>query len=210
DGVPIEGVTIQEIGPAAPRTFTSARGGWTSLEMAPSVSGWRFTAPGRAAVFRKATGPGAERAVEVQSPRLTQLAASGPTLFAAQSIPAPIPAGWSPLAAALSPGDAFNLELNEAVESGATAALARWDETTLTWRMVRMISGGAANVQINDGAGIFAVLRADSLPAAPASPVVGEPIQGVSTTVAFDSLSATASAAPALRVASRDPALVRT
>src|SRR5207253_2192514 len=135
DEIPLEGVSIHEVGPTQPKTLSSSRGGWVSLQMGTDLIGWRFETAGKATVFRQATASNGSRVVEIPSARLISQAAGAPTIFSAQTVPAPVPPGWSPLGAALGVGEAFTLVLGEPVEDSATAILVRWDEATFTWRM---------------------------------------------------------------------------
>jgi len=129
DGLPLEGVVVEEIGPSQPRSFVSGRGGWMSLETSANIRGWRFTSPGRIPVIRLAPS-GSSRVTELASPRMVT-SSGGTTIFSAANIPAPIPSGWSPLAAALVQSGAVDLTLSEQVETGV---LAQWDEAALAWR----------------------------------------------------------------------------
>ncbi|HEY6227252.1 MAG TPA: Ig-like domain-containing protein, partial [Verrucomicrobiae bacterium] len=210
DGAPLEGVTAEEIGPAQPRSFSGGRGGWFSLEVSPGVRGWRFSASGRAPVVRLAPS-GADRVTELSSPRLAKLSSDGPTAFSAATIPAPIPAGWSPLAAAFLQTGTSILDLNETLENGAVAVLARWDDAAVSWRTVQIVNGtGSKNVSVDvSDAGVFAVLRADQAPVTPSSPIVGGIVRGISVSTPA-TLTATGFANPASRTASSDPALVQT
>lgn len=210
DGVPIEGVVAEEIGPATPRRVTAGRGGWLTLAAAPEVRGWRLEMAGRVPVFRLIPETPAGRVTELPSPRLVSLAEPGPTRFSAQTIPAPVPAGWSPLAAALLTEGSTELELEEVLEAGAPALLVRWDEAALAWRTIQSVIGnGGRSVTVETvEAGLLAVLRADVIPMAPPQPVPGEVVRGASALVNPTTLSARGEVVPSARAASLEAALV--
>ena len=84
DGLPLEVVAVEEIGPASPRQFQSGRGGWLTLEAGPGVNGWRFNADGRAPSFRVVPTGLSQGVTELASVRLAELGVAPD----AQSLPA--------------------------------------------------------------------------------------------------------------------------
>ena len=208
DGIPTEGVRLEEVGPAAPRLFRSGRGGWLSLEASAGVVGWRLAEAGTVPVVRLVPPGVAGRVVELGSVRLVPEATSGPTIFGAQALPAPLPRGWSPLAAAQLPGGGTTLEMAENLPTGTGAVVARWDEGSLAWRVVRNIIGnGGRGVDVS-GPGLVVVARPDVLPSAPPLTTVGEVLAGIPVVRGAGTLTATGRVDPAGRTASRDASRV--
>jgi RHS repeat-associated protein len=107
------------------------------------------------------------------------------TRLTGQTLPAFLPLGWSPL-------QAFAFDLNAIPNSPATVnltpwgriapsesvVLVRWNELSLTWDALQTTSG-STNLQFAiPGAGIFAVVVADTGTFAPPAPESGQPLLG--------------------------------
>jgi hypothetical protein len=166
EGLPLAGVAAVELGPEAPQTITSARGGWLSLVARAGVRGWRFEFPGHEPVVRLASGLRLGAVNELPSVRPVA-ASSDPTVrFAPAALPVPVPPGWSPAAVVRGGAGAQSLALSPALPTGQLALLAQWDEGELAWRAVRQFTAdGQPTVAVELPApGLFAVLAADTLP----------------------------------------------
>ncbi|HKS38089.1 MAG TPA: Ig-like domain-containing protein, partial [Verrucomicrobiae bacterium] len=140
------------------------------------------------------------------------------TPLTAQTLPALLPLGWSPL-------QAFWLELTQEpaspvsaslrpwgpLNAGDTVVLARWDTGTLQWIAAQMLAGSGANAVATSipGDGAYCLVVADSGATAPPAPQAGQPLSP--STVALPqpgSLSAAGSVNPASSPASRVAELV--
>jgi RHS repeat-associated protein len=104
------------------------------------------------------------------------------TTLSAQILPAFLPVGWSPL-------QEFWLELNseptlsgnatlilqDTLSKGEIAALVRWNEVTVRWDVVQVLTGtGSTTISSSlAGSGAYAVVAPDALPFAPAAPLPG-------------------------------------
>lgn len=208
DGIPAEGVRLEEVGPASPRVFRSGRGGWLSLEASAGVVGWRLAEAGTVPVIRLVPAGVAGRVVELASVRLVPEAVSGPTILGAQALPAPLPRGWSPLASAQLPVGSWTLEMAENLPVGTGAVLARWDGASMTWRVVRnLVGNGGRSVDVSEP-GLLVVARSDVLPSAPPTAVPGEVLAGIPVVRGAGTLTATGRVDPASRSASRDASRV--
>jgi RHS repeat-associated protein len=136
-----------------------------------------------------------------------------------QSLPALLPAGWSPLAAfwleldaepAL-PG-ALDAALDDALEASDRAALVRFDEARIQWRVQELVAGsGEARVGASlPAAGAWAVVVADAGDGAPPDPVTGAALLPASLpAVDPDTLAGSGAIAPASRPASADAEALR-
>lgn len=140
------------------------------------------------------------------------------TPLTAQTLPALLPLGWSPLqafwleltqepaspvAASLRPWGPFN--------AGDTVVLARWDAGTLQWIAAQMLAGNGANAVATSisGSGAYCLLVADSGGTAPPAPQTGQPISPSNVSLPPPgSLSAAGSVNPASSPASRVAELV--
>ncbi len=135
-----------------------------------------------------------------------------------QTLPAPLPAGWSPLQAfwlefSVEPARPLTASMNPGapLRTGESAALVKWNETKLLWEVTRVSPGKGTNVLslpiASSGAYVLAV--ADLGAAAPPLAVAGQPLPAT-TVGAGDGASWTAAGAvdPATSVASRAPELV--
>ncbi len=210
DGLPLAGVAVEEIGSDAPQSFTSARGGWLTLEARPGVRGWRFQLPGNEPVIRLAAELTLGTVTELPSVRLVATGAGVVQRFSADALPASLPRGWSPAVLVRSVAGAQTVELNEVVPVGRSAVLAQWDDAALVWRAVRTVPGeGRQSVALNfPVAGLFAVLVPDAVPVAPRIPNAGEAVGEVISAVDPATLSATGRVNPVSSPARREAALV--
>ncbi len=140
------------------------------------------------------------------------------TPLTGQTLPAFLPLGWSPL-------QAFWLEAaNDPVSSGAAilqpwgplndgeqVAFVQWNANALRWDVKQLLSGNGANplsaTITNSGA--FALVVADFVPLAPASPRVGQPLPASSGLLPdFSRLTASGRVDPTSSPASKVPELV--
>lgn len=149
---------------------------------------------------------------------VTQPVAATLTPLHAQSLPLPLPAGWSPL-------QAFWLELSSPLGSPAsltlqpwglirtneTAVLARLNETTVNWEAVQAVSGaGDAPIVLSlVEAGAYALVLPDAPPHQPPLPAPGEPLgAGPLSVPDLGGLTATGLIQPAAAAASTNAAEV--
>ena len=140
------------------------------------------------------------------------------TPVTAQTLPAPLPRGWSPL-------QAFWLELTTepaqmasatltpwgAINSSETAILVRFDATALDWKVLQTISGNGPNAIATSlpGSGAYALVVGDAAPLAPPAPLVGQVLpDGTANLTDFSMLKASGTVQPTSSPASRVPELV--
>lgn len=135
-----------------------------------------------------------------------------------QSLPLPLPPGWSPLAAfylSLS-GEAVAdatavMKLPEAVAAGVVMVLARFHEGALTWVAEALVNGNGSD-QVEAAlrkAGSYALVRADALAEGnPAAVAQGEALTAGMAPVVAAGVTAVGVVSPARSVASRDGAKV--
>lgn len=104
-----------------------------------------------------------------------------------QTLPAPLPFGWSPLAAFHLelpglPGAAGALQFDKPTPAsiGTARAWIAWDETVPGWR-VQSVSAEATPVLTLLAGGGYALVEADPPPLAPPVPVAGEILAGAET-----------------------------
>lgn len=215
-GLPLEGV---QSGGAR-----SGRGGWITVTPAPEARWVRFDAPGRLPVFRLV--PADAGVTELPPPRLTRRAETDSivggisarfTPLTPQTLTAPLPLGWSPIAAAVvefasEPGAPVPAEFTPlaAVAPAESVGLVRWEATRLAWEVVSLVMGQGTNpVPVRlPGSGSFALVVPDpGVPVAlagqvlPASPLVPPP---------GETWRANGTVTPASRPASPVPELVTT
>jgi PKD repeat protein len=141
------------------------------------------------------------------------------TTLHTQTLPFPLPRGWSPLAEfhlglnqePTNPGSAA-LILRGPLPSGEEAAFVRFNETLLKWETVALITGtGTTGTSAPvPGGGTYVIAVRDAGEGAPPQPQVGEPLLATSATIDPSGLSASGTVSPAVSVASRDAALVTT
>ena len=140
------------------------------------------------------------------------------TPLTAQSLPALLPYGWSPL-------QAFWLEVSGNISGqptamlspwgglnpGESAALVEWNTNALRWEVRQIISGSGANpvTVILPGAGAFALVVPDAAPQAPTPPQLNQALSAVSAVLPpAAALSAVGGVTPASSPASLVPELV--
>lgn len=140
------------------------------------------------------------------------------TPLTAQTLPAFLPLGWSPL-------QAFWIETRPAwgapasasivpwgpLAVGETVALARWNELALNWQVVRLLAGNGTNAVIAnvEAGGAYVLAVGDAAPYGPPSPQVGQALLPGSIALPNPSdLSAMASVNPPSSPANRRPELV--
>lgn len=106
-----------------------------------------------------------------------------PTQLSPQSLPAPLPLGWSPLyAVELSPFDLditapLQLLFKEPIADDLIAA--RFDEKTQSWRRVELNRNDLKASIAVPAPGAVALIKPDQLPATPPTPPIGGPLEGV-------------------------------
>lgn len=132
-----------------------------------------------------------------------------------QSLPFPLPVGWSPLAALhlggpgqelLEPG-AATWNPADAVRAGDLLAVVNFDEASRRWIVTDLpVAGGSVTSPLRSY-GWHALVVADE--ARPPAPVAGAPLEGVAVP-GSEPVTAEGSTDPASRTASLDPALVKT
>ena len=170
DGLPLETpASVEEIGPSSPTAVATGRRGWFSTVSRPEVRGWRLSAPGSWPAFRPLEG------VPAGVPDSVVLVPSnGPAAtLDVFELPAPLPAGWTPLAAAAFPAGGFELGPGGTAELPEGTAVVRWDSDRLAWEAlgnpsrtpsVRGVLGAAAvlaRVRPDAGPGSVAVVPGD-------------------------------------------------
>lgn len=134
----------------------------------------------------------------------------------AQSLPALLPSGWSPLQAfwlefGSEPGiaGAGVLTLWDDVQAGETAALVRLDPVDLSWKTVALTAGNGGNSAVFSvaGSGAYAVVVGDNDPALmPPAPFLGQAL--LASSAAFPTaadLSASGRVVPDVAMASEVP-----
>ena len=120
------------------------------------------------------------------APTQVVLATPGP-----QGLESPLPAGWSPIAVAdiaprataFATPAALRWTFETVPPAGAAWTLARWDADARGWRAVGQATADGSSVFIEasvDGAGQYAWIQADTVPAAPPAPANGELVAGTS------------------------------
>lgn len=147
---------------------------------------------------------------QVQSVAITELHG--------QSLPLPLPFGWSPLSAFHldMPGESAvdipaSLKLLQPLATTQTAVLAWMDTTALAWKSESLITGTSADTlaAVLRKPGTYAVVIADTLTTGnPATAQIGLPLPaGTAPTIAAE-VTAIGQVNPAVTVASLDPAKV--
>jgi hypothetical protein len=205
NGLPEEGVVATEIGPAIPRSFTSARGGWLTLEASAGVRAWSFRHFESGLAVRTVSELLPGKVMELPSVR--PIPREFGTVMILPRDTLPLPAGWSPVHLR---GGTAGADAIPASPVGQLTVLARWDESALAWRAVRTIpSDNAEPIPFEfPTAGFLAVLAPDKVPVAPRLPGDGELVGGVMAPVAATSLRAVGRVDPPSRPASRDESQV--
>ncbi|HEX5176927.1 MAG TPA: PKD domain-containing protein, partial [Chthoniobacteraceae bacterium] len=153
--------------------------------------------------------------VHFNSGAFPQPAQATVTELTPQSLPLPLPIGWSPFAqfhlalsaAPAEPGSA-TLALRGVLGAGQQAILVSFDEATQTWIAGESVPGdgsATATVPISK-AGTFALVLPDAAPFTPPPVDAGESL--AATTQSFtveNNVAATGTVDPAISAASRDP-----
>lgn len=243
-GQPLPGVQISETGPLGNTSTASDKVfGLATLGQTNGAHSWRFSLADYLPIWRRAILAPGEVSLAF-SPRLTRRVAGvsvpiaggsvttptvrltvPPGAFAqqttinltpltAQTLPANLPLGWSPLQAfwleapaePLSPLSA-TVSLWGSLYGGETAALAWWNSSSVVWEVVQTLAGPISNSIVSlPKTGAFVVVVPDNGTWAPPSAVVGEPLVSVSLpTPSYVGLSATGSVNPSISIASRLP-----
>jgi len=140
------------------------------------------------------------------------------TELTAQTIPALLPAGWSPLQAfwfesTVQPGRSglALLQLWDTVAPQNKLALVRWNEEKPAWEVVHVLSGtNGSVVSVPIGkTGAYAMVIADLVPLPePPAAVVGQVLPGIPAGNEVFSLTAGGKVEPSTSTASRNPDLV--
>ena len=133
------------------------------------------------------------------------------TSVSGQTLPALLPLGWSPL-------QAFWFELDSVpafsgtvtltpwgrIVASETAALARWNESSISWDVMQTIPGNTNLSFSIAGAGAYAVVVADTGTFAPPAALTGQPLQPTSAPFSpLVNLEALGTVTPSLSPASR-------
>lgn len=205
DALPLDEVVATEIGPAAPRSFTSARGGWLTLEAGEGLRGWSFQRFGSGPVIRSAAELTLGVVTELPSVRLAPTVAGTVSLWPTDALP--LPSGWSPVLLRRGTAGASAIPANPLRR---LAVLARWDDAALAWRAERAIAADNSQpIPLEFAAeGFLALLVPDAVPVAPRLPNDGELIGGVISTVEPGTLRAVGRINPVTSPASRNAAAV--
>ena len=149
-GLPVEGVTVREVGPGAARSKVSGRGGWVTVEGRPEVVGWEFSRPGSLPAFRSVAALVPRQVVELPSVRMIPADPTGTTVLPVEALPVLLPAGWSPMAAAVSGAGTLALTATAPLPVGREAAWVRWESAGRVWRLRERVAGtGAAAVELS-------------------------------------------------------------
>ena len=162
--------------------------------------------------------PGGRVVLTVPTGAFEQVQSLAVTELSGQSLPLPLPFGWSPLAAfhldmAGDPAAdiAATVKLMKAVSATQTLVLARVDTAALSWQAESLLTGSAGDTLavVLRHPGSYAVVLADTLPAGnPAAAQAGQPLPaGTAAAIAAD-VTAVGSVNPATSAASLDPAKV--
>lgn len=134
----------------------------------------------------------------------------------AQSLPSPLPAGWSPLAEfhfatteePMSPGEA-TVRLAGPAPSGVNVVAVRFDAAAMRWDCTAVQAGGSSTVAMPvTGSGSYAIVVPDAAPTAPPDAEAGQPLAGTTAPVNLDGVTATGTVTPEVAAASRDADLV--
>lgn len=135
-----------------------------------------------------------------------------------QSLPLPLPYGWSPLAAfhldmpsESAVGIAASVKLLQSVAVSTSVAVARFDAEALAWKAEAILNGAGSDtlaVSLRKP-GSYAVVIADSLPSgSPLAAVVGQGLPAGAAPVVDENITANGLVDPSVSPASLDPARV--
>jgi RHS repeat-associated protein len=133
-----------------------------------------------------------------------------------QTLPSPLPKGWSPLLAlaleiTANPLAPVSLEATawDSLRVGESAALAQFDEATLSWRLrTNVIGAGSASVSAAffAKAGTYVLTVPDDGPGAPVLPQIDQELPGVASgNPSVDALRVSGTVTPFTSVASKVP-----
>ena len=221
---------------------TNGATGFASLGAGAGNYRWKFSKPGHLDVWRTATlalGQVAELpnpwlAKVAESVRLSPLADAPLTSsnvsiafpggaftqptdatltdLNTQSLPFPLPAGWSPLAqfhlgAASEPAlpGVATIKLRGPLAAGEQAAVVKYNATETRWEVLALVSGTDSIVADVPSIGSYAVVVADLGETAPPPAEAGQPLNASTSPTATDGVSATGTVTPAINAASLDP-----
>lgn len=140
------------------------------------------------------------------------------TALTPQTLPGLLPLGWSPLQAfwldlsqePVSPLS-VRLDLLDVIKSGETAALVRWNATSVEWDVVQLVPGlGASAIVLPlPGSGAWALVVPDTGATTPPAAVVAQVLPASPMTAPdYAALSGKGSVEPSSSPASMSPALV--
>lgn len=242
-GQPLPGVNVFENGPlGVSNRVTDSVLGLITLGQGNGAHTWQFSRNGHTPVWRRQTLNAGDAAL-VPTPRLTPRAAAVPvplvgaevsngtvrvtfapgavaqstlvhlTPLTAQTLPAVLPPGWSPLQAfwleadhelgAALPATAL---LWDDLRLGETAVLARWNSGAFQWDNLQLLSGQGTNRAIFNvpGSGAFVVAIQDTGAGAPALPQIGQPLApGTIPLPSYTTLTAGGPVSPGVSLPSR-------
>jgi RHS repeat-associated protein len=156
--------------------------------------------------------------ITVPAGALNAAATATLTPLTAQTLPALLPAGWSPLQgfwlelSAPTAGELpARLELWGTLAPDEPGALVHWNPATQLWEVAGQVSGlGSAVVNVNlSGAGAWAFVVGDAAPNSPPAPQLGEPLPAAAAaTVDWAAITAGGRVTPQSNPASRQAELV--
>ncbi len=162
--------------------------------------------------------PGGRVALTMPTGAFEQVQSVAVTELHGQSLPLPLPFGWSPLAAfhldmaGDSAADiAATVKLLQAVTAAQTLVLARVDTAALNWHAESLLTGTAGDTLavVLRHPGSYAVVLADTLPAGnPAAAQAGQALPAGTAAAIAAEVTAVGSVNPATSAASLDPAKV--
>lgn len=199
-GQPLDGVTVEEVGPADAAQKTVGRFGWFSAEARAGLGGWKFSKPGHLDAFRAAASPTLPFADAVVLP----VSGTLPQVIGTHALPAPLPLGWSPLVATRFAAGAVEF----AVGNTTGSAIVRWDDASLRWLVIGRSSGDATFQTTLAAPAALAQVVPDSGLGAPPAAVVGESLPPGAGVARSERVVAEGRVVPASRPANTDAALV--
>ncbi len=201
-GLPMAGVDAVAVGGTG--HYQSDRGGWLSLRGEAELTGWRFSRDGFESAFRPVPDFAAP-ATDLGSVRLNRTPDLGTALVDDQSLPGPMPGGWSIERVAAFPVGSASFALSPVLAADESAALVRWDADVSSWIVVAQPPVSASTVDFTAAApAVYALVIGDSGPRAPPAPTPGSALgAGDGTFPAIDTLRGEGRMIPASRPASR-------
>ncbi len=171
-----------------------------------------------ATVLTAGSGPGAAR-IDFPEGAFAQPGTARLTGLGPQSLPFPLPFGWSPLGAMhiefsespVLPGQA-RLQLTDVLSADEFLTLVRYDDETRAWRILEAFSLDPARPDIFnfalDAAGTYAAVIRDRGPGAPLPGDAGEALRGGASPSPTTRVAAASQVDPSQRAASLDPEAV--